>query len=99
MPKFLRSIQKTLSSVTSVYSVVKSRSRFHSRANPAGPSLSDPGAERWGMGSDWAPREYGDYLTVSPVVYACVNLRRGTWRGCACWRMPFTRTAKARRWA
>ncbi len=45
------------------------------RANPVAGLLYDHGAERLGLGDDWAPSTYGDYLAVSPTVYACVHFR------------------------
>ena len=45
------------------------------RANPVGSLLADRFRQIFGLGDDWAPTSYGDYLAVSPTVYACVNLR------------------------
>jgi len=45
------------------------------RANPVAGLLFDRGAERLGLGDDWAPASYGDYAAISPAVYACVHLR------------------------
>lgn len=46
-----------------------------SRAHPLGGALSDAFQRRGGVGDDWAPGAYADYLAVAPAVYACVNLR------------------------
>ena len=46
-----------------------------SRGHPVGGVLSDAFQRRAGVGDDWAPGAYADYLAVAPSVYACVNLR------------------------
>ena len=46
-----------------------------SRAHPTSHLLSDSFQQRAGLGDDWAPSAYADYLAVAPAVYACVNLR------------------------
>ncbi len=51
------------------------RARALARANPVASLLSDRFTERFGLGDDWAPSSYGDYMAVSPTVYACVHLR------------------------
>ena len=45
------------------------------RGHPLGEVLSDAFQRRAGLGDDWAPGAYADYLAVAPAVYACVNLR------------------------
>ena len=49
--------------------------RLPTRASPVAPLLSDPFTQRRGLGDDWAPTGYGDYLAVSPAVYACIHFR------------------------
>ena len=38
------------------------------RSNPIAHALTDPGAELWGTGNQWAPSSYGDYLSTSAAV-------------------------------
>ncbi len=55
--------------------LVAPRRRSLARANPVATLLSDSYQQRFGMGDDWSPSSYGDYLAISPTVYACVHLR------------------------
>ncbi len=49
--------------------------RRATRSNPVGGLLSDRSRQLFGVGDDWTPSSYGDYLAVSPTVYSCINLR------------------------
>ena len=49
--------------------------RSTTRANPIAHLLSNVFQQRVGLGDDWAPTSYGDYLAISPTVHACVNFR------------------------
>ena len=49
--------------------------RALARANPVASLLSDRYTQRLGLGDDWAPTSYGDYMAISPTIYACVHLR------------------------
>ena len=64
---FLRSIQRFLP--------VWRSSSMRTRSNPTAPALSDAGAARWGVGTDWAPTTYAQYFATSAVVFACVSYR------------------------
>jgi HK97 family phage portal protein len=61
--------------MAAVFEALRGRLGLGRRAHPAGNTLSSFSGERWGLGEEWAPRKYGDYFSVSPIVYACVNLR------------------------
>jgi HK97 family phage portal protein len=45
------------------------------RASPIGDQLSSPAERAMGVGGDWAPLAYGDYMSRSVPVYSAIKIR------------------------